>query len=56
MFQSHNNQSVHQDPDPEVVPRAKRRQYSETYKKQTFPKLVAKWETFLGATSTSMIK
>lgn len=34
MFQSRNNQSVHQDPDPEVVPRAKRRQYSETYKKQ----------------------
>ncbi len=34
MFQSRNNQSVHQDPDPEVVPRAKRRQYSESYKKQ----------------------
>ena len=34
MFQSHNNHSVHQDPDPEVVSRAKRRQYSESYKKQ----------------------
>ena len=34
MFQSHNNHPVHQDPDPEVVSRAKRRQYSESYKKQ----------------------
>jgi len=34
MFQNHNNHPVHQDPDPEVVSQAKRRQYSDSYKKQ----------------------
>lgn len=34
MFQGSKNNQKYQDPDPEVAPRAKRRQFSEAYKKR----------------------
>ena len=34
MFQGTKNNQKYQDPDPEVAPRAKRRQFSEAYKKR----------------------